>query len=735
MENIKGTVSHITFQNSKNGYTVAVLDCGGDMVTVVGNFSFITPGDCLILTGDFICHPTFGEQFKVASYERVAPEGEAAILAYLSSGAIKGVGPSTARSIIERFHENALEIISENPERLSEIKGISLEKAFRISEEYAKQFNIRDVMLFLSKFNVTPEEGLKIYKVLKDNTVEIISQNPYILCDDEIGFSFSRVEEIASYFPASKESEYRAAAGITYILKHNLNNGHTYLPKDKLLPVAMEVLGEGHDYLEEILEDLLLGLKLRSKEIDGTTCIYLPDYYTAEEYSAAKIAALYLNPPKKVIAAEKEIELIEKGSGIKYEELQKKAIKSAIECGITLLTGGPGTGKTTTLKAIIKILNSKGLSVTLCAPTGRAAKRMSEITGMPAKTIHRLLEVEWDEHDRQKFTRNEKNPLNTDVLIIDEMSMVDIKLFESLLRAVPIGCRIVMVGDADQLPSVGAGNVLHDILASNKIPSVRLIRIFRQAMESLIVSNAHGIMEGKMPVSGGKTSDFFFINSSDPDISAKEIRELFCERLPNAYGFNSVNDIQILCPSKMLTLGSHNLNNIIQESVNPNSHDKKQLSYGDTYFREGDKVIQIKNNYDIPFVCDNGESGNGVYNGDIGILQKIDYKSGMFYIRFDDRIATYNKDNLSELELGYALTIHKSQGSEFECVIIPLLDTPKKLQYRNLLYTAVTRAKKLLIILGSAEVVASMINNDRKNLRYSGLLNALTEAFNDEEFN
>lgn len=727
MDTINGTIEHITFTNPSNGYTVAVLKNDDGAFTVVGNMPFLNEGDGVELRGSFTSHPVYGEQFKVDYCERMAPEGAAAILTYLSSGAIKGVGPATARLIVERFGEESLEIISKQPETLACIKGISLQKARQIGEEYAKQFSVRDIMLYLSKFKITPEEALKIFKVLGENTISALEKNPYILCDDEIGFSFIRAEEIASFFPGARESDYRTTAGIIFVLKHNLNNGHTCLPKDKLLNTSRLMLGIPEEQCAEVCDALCASLKLRSEILDGESFIFLPDYYASEEFCAARISVLLKNPPPKQFAADIEIDFVEKSDGIKYEPLQKQAIKSSIENGIMVLTGGPGTGKTTTLNAIIKILENKKLDIALCAPTGRAAKRMSELTGHEAKTIHRLLEVEWNEDDKQTFARNEKNPLDCDVLIVDEMSMVDIKLFESLLRAIRIGCRIILVGDADQLPSVGAGNVLHDILLSGAVPSICLKRVFRQAMESLIIANAHAIICGDRPVLNDKKSDFFMLEENNPTAAAELIRSLCTERLPAAYGFSPKNNIQVLCPSKMMELGSVNINNILQDRLNPPGKNKKQLHFKGGCLREGDKVMQIKNNYDILWTCDSGETGSGVFNGDVGVLEKIDLFNGIFYIRFDDRLATYYSEHLKEIELAYAMTIHKSQGSEFECVVIPLLDAPKKLLYRNLLYTAVTRAKKILIIVGSSSTVISMVNNNRKTLRYTSLKNKLEE--------
>jgi len=584
-------------------------------------------------------------------------------------------------------------------------------------------------MLYLSKYKITPEEALKIYKVLGDNTISSIENNPYILCDDEINMSFPRVEEVSCYFPAAKDSEFRTAAALKFILKHNLTNGHSCLPIDKLCAITSDLIDVSAEDCEFTCNTMIKSLKLRSTIINDKTFVFLNDYYASEEYCAARIGVLLKNPPKEEIAADIEIELIEKEKNISYDELQKEAIKLSIKSGIMILTGGPGTGKTTTLNAIIEILSNKDLSVNLCAPTGRAAKRMSELTGREAKTIHRLLEVEWGQDDKPNFQRNERNPLDCDVLIVDELSMVDIKLFESLLKACRLGCRIILVGDSDQLPSIGAGNVLYDLLESELVPSIRLNRVFRQALESLIIKNAHDIISGNKPTLDNKTSDFFMLNEHSPEAASFLIKSLVAERLPKAYGLSPINDIQVLCPSKMMDLGSFSLNNILQDELNPPLKKKKEIHFKNWSLREGDKVMQIKNNYDIMWFADNGEAGSGVFNGDIGILETIDNKNGLFYVRYDDKVATYAKEQINELELSYAVTIHKSQGSEFDCVIIPVLDAPKKLLYRNLLYTAVTRAKKLLILVGSQEVVYTMINNNKKTLRYTALKEFLRRLY------
>lgn len=733
IEKLSGTVERITYTNNSNGYTVAVLKLDDDDITIVGTMPFLSVGDCIEVTGNFDSHPTYGPQFKVKSFEKAAPSDTASILRYLSSGAIRGVGPSTARSIVERFGDRALEIIESEPERLAEIRGISYDKAQKIAYEYQKQFGVRDVMLFLSPFRVSPEGALKVYNALGANATEIIRSNPYALCSEDIGFSFEKAEEISLYFSIPKDSDCRVAAGIEYVLKHNLSNGHTCLPKEKLVSTASRLLDCPYDDVLSVCGEMQRALQLRSI-IDGETeFLFLPQYCKAEEFIAARLSVMLKHAPRSEFLADLEIDYIEQKEHIKYEDMQREAIKTAMSKGIMILTGGPGTGKTTTLNAIIKILKSKGLCISLAAPTGRAAKRMSELTGCEAKTIHRLLEVEWTDDERHVFTRNEKNPLNCDVLVIDEMSMVDVLLFESLLRALRLGTRIIMVGDSDQLPSVGAGNVLADIIASNTVPCVALTKVFRQAMESLIVANAHRIISGETPVLDCKTSDFFMLQNNNGLSAAELVVDLAAKRLPDAYGFNSLTDIQVLCPSKMLDMGSVSLNNMLQNRLNYKVKDSGKVSFKGFELREGDKVMQTKNNYDIIWTSDSGEEGSGVFNGDIGILEKVDRKNGMLQVRFDDRLATYYSENIGELELAYAMTIHKSQGSEFECVILPILDTPSKLLYRNLLYTAVTRAKKLLVVVGSKDMLISMVNNNRKSLRYTSLKKRLVDIFVNED--
>lgn len=734
MEKIFGTIQKITFRNESNYYTVAVLDCDGQEVIAVGTMPFLNEGDVAEFTGEFTVHQTYGEQFKVESFERKAPQNKAAILKYLSSGSIKGVGPSTAMRIVEKFGEDSLDIIQNNPNALATIKGISLQKALAINEEYQKQYGIRDIMLMLSKFNITPDKCVNIYRRFGTQSIDVIKSNPYVLCEEGIDFSFQVVEDIATDFQYDMSSELRICAGIEYVLRKNLSNGHTCLPRDKFVSVACRLLDCKESVVEICCDRLVECFRLCSETVDNTEFLSIPSYHNAEEHIAARLVSVKKFINTNVTIDKLEIENVENKLGIHFEELQKQAIFEAFNSGILILTGGPGTGKTTTLNAIIKLFEDRDLDIELAAPTGRAAKRMTELTGREAKTIHRLLEVEWGDADTQQFARNEKNPLDCDVIIIDEASMIDCLLFDNLLKALRLSCRIILVGDADQLPSIGAGNVLNDILEADIFPSIRLKKVFRQARQSMIVNNAHAIINGKKADFSSKDSDCFFIKRNDKFETSQSVIQLVCERLPNAYGVNPLTDIQVLCPSRMLDTGTVNLNNVLQSHLNPFSKDKPQLSFKGIYLRQGDKVMQIKNNYDLQYKKDNGEYGSGIFNGDVGYITDIDLRGGIVKVRYDDKVATYFSEDLSQLELAYAVTVHKSQGSEYDYVIIPLCDVPTKLMYRNLLYTAVTRAKKMLILVGNENVWDSMVENNRKTLRYTMLKKFLKDNFFSEHF-
>ena len=720
-ENITGTVQRITYKNDSNGYTVADVRVGKENITVVGTLPFLCEGDLADFFGKFIIHPTYGRQFSATAFERKIPQNAAAILRYLSAGAIKGIGPATAAKIVEKFGEDTLDIIQNNPEELTAIKGFSIAKAQAVSAEYRKQFGIRDIMLMLSKYNVTPDRCLTIYKRFGENSTEIIKANPYALCEEGIDFRFETAEDIAADLNFSKDSEQRVSAGIEYVLRKNLSNGHTCLPRDKFISVCCKLLECKESTVEICCDRLIECMRLTTDVIGNMEFVSIPRYRFAEQHIAARLCSVKEFINNSVTVDELEIENVENQLGIKFEELQKQAIFEAFSSGILILTGGPGTGKTTTLNAIIRLFEGRDLDIELAAPTGRAAKRMTELTGREAKTIHRLLEVEWGEGDKRHFARNEKNPLPCEVIIIDEASMIDALLFDDLLKALKLSCRIILVGDSDQLPSIGAGNVLGDILASDVFPSIRLKKVFRQANQSMIIANAHAIIDGAPADFSNKSSDCFWLNRYDKYSAANTVVELVTSRLPEAYGINPLESVQILCPSRMLDTGTVNLNNILQEKLNPHKKGKPQVSFKGVYMREGDKVMQIKNNYDLQYIKDNGEYGTGMFNGDVGYITDIDMRAGIVKVRFDDRIATYFSEDLGELELAYAVTVHKSQGSEYDYVVLPLFDVPTKLKYRNLLYTAVTRAKKMLICVGDFNIWNEMVANDRKTLRYTML--------------
>ncbi len=734
MESFIADVVKITFRNESNYYTVAILRSGTEEFTAVGIMPFLNEGDTAEFMGEFTVHATYGEQFKVESFERKAPQNKAAILKYLSSGSIKGVGPSTAARIVEKFGEESLDVIQDNPQALATVKGISLSKAMAINEEYRKQYGIRDIMLLLSKFNISPDKCVNIYKKYGTKSIEIIKANPYVLCAEGIDFNFELVEDIAIDFSFDMSSEERISAGIQYVLRKNLYNGHTCLPRNKFVPVACKLLSCKESVVEICCDELIDTFQLCSEDVGGVEYLSIPDYYNAEQHIAARLFSVKRFINASVTVDNLEIENVENRLGIRFEELQKKAIFEAFESGILVLTGGPGTGKTTTLNAIIKLFENRNLNIELAAPTGRAAKRITELTGQEAKTIHRLLEVEWGEGDRQQFARNEKNPLDCDVIIVDEASMIDAILFDNLLKALRLSCRIILVGDSDQLPSIGAGNVLNDILEADIFPSIRLKKVFRQANESLIIHNAHAIINGEQADFSNKSSDCFFLQRQDKYSSVQTVLDLVCDRLPSAYDLNPVTDIQVLCPSRMLDTGTVNFNNLLQEKLNPRKKGQPQLAFKGVYFRTGDKVMQIKNNYDLQFWKDNGEFGTGVFNGDVGYITDIDIRGGIVKVRYDDRVATYFPEDLSQLELAYAVTVHKSQGSEYTCVVIPLSEVPTKLMYRNLLYTAVTRAKKMLVLVGSREIWDNMAANDRKTLRYTLLQKFLKDNSFNESF-
>ena len=729
LETITGVVEDITFQNDSNGFTVLDFSTDDELFTAVGVMPGITAGETVSLTGSFIMHPTFGRQLKVTAFTRTLPETSEQIIKYLSSGVIRGIGPKKALLIVETFGADTLNVIENNPERLSELKGISLDQAKNIGEEFKKQYAMRTVMLGLEKYGLTPNECVRIYKKLGLRAVEMVKENPYCLCSLGIGISFEKAEVIEEKLEEKPTPEYRIKEGILHVMRHNRSSrGHTCIPREKLLKPCADLLSTNEDTIDITIDSLVSTAQLKAYIIEDTEFIFLPSSFRDEKRIAERMGIVAKFPPPRMSTLAETIDNIEYENNIKYEDLQRMAIATAANKGLLILTGGPGTGKTTTIKGIINVFEKQKLDIALAAPTGRAAKRMTELTGKEAKTIHRLLEVEWDEDDKPVFRRDTKNPLDCNALILDELSMVDISLFASLLDALPLGCRLILVGDSDQLPPVGAGNVLHDLIKAEVLPVVELNKVFRQAMESKIISNAHKIVVGEMPDLKNDGKDFFHMERTSPFLTADTVAELCAVRLKKAYGWDPLSDIQVICPSKKGETGTINLNKILQNLLNPKDNKKHEIIIAGQLFREGDKVMQTKNNYNIEWESED-EKGTGIFNGDIGILEKIDINSGLVTINFDGRTAELPAENLADLDLSYAITVHKSQGSEFKAVIIPAMGVVPNLAYRNLLYTAVTRAKDMLITVGSGDLIYKMTANDKKAKRYSALSHFLKAEF------
>lgn len=723
LENLTGTVQEITFNNEENGFTVMdIVTDEGEYVTVVGNFPQIVEGEGVLLRGEWVIHPSFGRQFKASLVEQTMPADASSILTYLASGIIKGVGESTAVKIVEAFGTESFDVIENDVDRLASIKGISKPKARKIQQEFKSQIGTREVMKQLKELGLTQSEAFNAYNMFRTAAYEIISENPYAFVSKN-GYSFDRAEEIAESINSPTIFDYRVQACVTYVVQHNLDNGHTCLPRSSVVKTAMNYLETTEDEVEIAVDNALDARQLVSENIDGKEFLFLPHIYNAETAVADRIKVMVNYPPQQLEIYSSEISAFEVANDIEFDEKQRTAIEIAVNKGLLILTGGPGTGKTTTVKGIITLMKNKGMHVALAAPTGRAAKRMTELTGYEAKTIHRLLEVEYrDGATEPTFVYNRKNPLDVDAVIIDELSMVDITIFDSLLDALPLHARLIMVGDKDQLPPVGAGNVLKDLTESGMIPVVALDKVFRQAMQSLIVTNAHRVVKGEMPVltRNDIESDFFLLKENSRYNASKKIVDLVTRRIPTTYGIDVLTDIEVLCPSRKGEVGTENLNMLLQQKLNPPAKGKKELKYKGYVLREGDKVMQIKNNYDVPWFK-NSDNGSGVFNGDIGILTKIDRSNDILNVQFDDREAMYSLESAKELELAYAMTVHKSQGSEFGAVVMPVLSTPPKLAYRNLFYTAITRAKNLLVLVGNENSVRVLVDNDKKSRRYSAL--------------
>ena len=749
MERLRCVVERITYQNEQNGYSVIKCRAKGyqDLVTVVGSMAEVHVGSVLSLTGSWKVDAKYGRQFSMETYEETLPATVYGIEKYLGSGLIKGVGPKFAKRIVEQFGADTLNVIEENPDRLIEVAGIGKLRVERIKSSWQEQKEVKNIMLFLQSHDVSTSHATKIYKTYGNESIQIVQENPYRLADDIWGIGFKTADTIAQKMGFEKEKYVRLRSGILYTLNRLSEDGHCFATRDQLTAAGEELLSVENSLLSITLDEMIRVEDVIIKDIPAANetsgsaaaepgaepagavpdmpqkAIYLPPFYFSELGAAKRLAAILKNTDGFKVNAEGLAERISRRTHMDYDEIQMQAILTAVRSKILVLTGGPGTGKTTTTLGIITAFRDAGARILLAAPTGRAAKRLSEATGMEAKTLHRLLEVKPPEG----YQRNEENPLEGDVLIVDECSMIDIMLMYSLLRAVPDTMTLILVGDIDQLPSVGAGNVLGDLVSSGTIPTVALNEVFRQSMESDIIANAHRINRGEQPKLGGGKRDFFFLQCESPSEVNSTIRDLCCERLPKTYGFSAMNSIQVLSPTKIGRCGTAELNRTLQDRINPQSEDKAELTINERILRAGDKVMQVKNNYNIEWERDDGTLGKGIFNGDLGVLTDIDAYARSCTVVFDDKTAKYTFDNISELELAYCTTVHKSQGNEYDAVIISMWGIPAPLKYRNLLYTAVTRAKKLLIIVGNTKELGEMIGNNKRSQRYTLLRDLLAQ--------
>ena len=719
---IKGTVTTVIFRNNENGYAVLRLKSEeyGD-ITVVGTIPAPSAGERLMVTGHWAVHSSYGKQFEAEFLERLLPDTKDDILEYLSSRAVKGIGPKTAQKIVSKFGEDSLKILDTAPHRLAEISGISLAKAKEMGESYRNQVGIRRLMEFVTTNHMPAELAVRVYKLYGDNALEILQENPYILTQTGVSGDFVATDVLAKGLGIEPQDPRRIEAGIMWTLRAGLDSGHCFLPEDRLLPVAMQLLGLGDSPIREGIERLqTLGL-LEIDELWGTRAVYLPEYMEAEVYVAHRLQTMADTPVDPLPEPERFLRTVQEKRGIRYAALQQKAIRWAGERKLMILTGGPGTGKTTTLAGILslcEILKRKSL---LAAPTGRAAKRLSELTGCEASTIHRLLEAQISPQTGEMyFAKDEDDPLKCDTLILDEMSMVDLPLMYSVLRALPEKASLILVGDPDQLPSVGPGKVFEDLIASGRIDVVALKEIFRQAQESLIVTNAHEVNHGNLPVLNRTDKDFFFLRRRDPGALLETVTELCATRLPRYQGISPM-DIQVIAPTRKGDTGTVHLNRMLQEALNPPAQNKKEIHSGERIFREGDRVMQIRNNYDLGWRRDDSVEGLGIFNGDCGTILRIDHKQEQLLIQFDDRLVYYDQELLSDLELAYAITAHKSQGCEYGAVVFVAYDASPRLLNRGVLYTAMTRAKELMVIVGKEQIIANMTMNHEKNKRYCGL--------------
>ena len=727
---LTGSIEHIIFANEENGFAICDLGTeGGDLITITGTLPYIGEGDSVTVYGRWVHNPRYGRQFRVESCERRMPADAASMLRYLASGAIKGIGPKTAQRIVDEFGDETFDVIEHHPEWLSAVQGITPKRAVAIGADFAEKAGIRSAMMFFRDY-FGAAATVRIYKRFGGNAVDLAKKNPYLLCEEIEGIGFERADRMAQSLGLAADSDDRICSGVCYLLSVNAQgNGHVCLPRDKAEAGTAKLLGVEEAAVRSAVEDLLARNRIRSERFGGTEYLYDRKQYETEQYIATKLLLLdRVCPAMETANIGAFIGREQAETGVQYAELQRKAISDALENGVMLLTGGPGTGKTTVVRALLHIFSSMGLKIALAAPTGRAAKRLSESTSCEARTIHRLLEYGGEESGgRAQFMRDESNLLEENVIIVDEASMVDNLLMGALLRAVKPGARLVLIGDADQLPSVGAGNVLRDLIDSGRFATVRLTEIFRQAQKSLIVTNAHAVNRGEMPRLDVKDNDFFFLPRSDDASITATVAQLCGTRLPRTYGAMATTGTQVIVPSRKGEAGTEHLNVVLQATLNPPEPGKREHRFRDFTYREGDRVMQVRNNYDLVWERENGMEGAGIFNGDIGVIEAISESDGNFRIRFEDRVVSYEFSLLEDLEPAYAVTVHKSQGCEYPIVILPLGNVPPMLRSRNLLYTAVTRAQCIAILVGREDVLRDMVSNNRQTMRYTGLCCRLKE--------
>ena len=718
----EGTVHSVIFQNAENGYTVLrLLTEEGEVITVVGCIPCVAPGEHLAVSGTWETHPQHGEQVRVVELERSLPEDEEAIFSYLSSGVCKGVGPATARRIVERFGPETLDVLEREPERLTTLKGITARKAQEIAENYRQHMGLRRLMAFLAQYQLPPVLAMELRRQYGDAALEKVRENPYLLSGEACGVAFSITDEMAMGMGMAADSDQRLQAAVTFELSHNENNGHVFLPRNKLIAATAQLLDCGSDLVEQALDGLIDRRAVIQEHVANVDACYLRRLWEAEQSACLRLTALLAAEADESRLADRAVDEIQAAQGITYAPQQRQAVELAARRGVLILTGGPGTGKTTAVRGIVALFRKMGLDIVLAAPTGRAAKRMSELTGMEAQTIHRLLGMTWSESARQvTFQKTEQEPLEADAVIVDEMSMVDLTLFDALLRALRPGTRLVLVGDADQLPSVGAGNVFSDLIRSGRVETVFLREVFRQAEQSAIIRNAHAVNLGQPPQLTNDQGDFFFLCRRDGERALSTVVELCRSRLPDHMNIPA-DQIQVLSPTRKGPCGTENLNRCLQAALNPPSPDKREIQWGERVFRTGDRIMQTRNDYDVVWERTDGTAGTGMFNGDVGRITEIDPSGELMTVSFDDRMAVYTLEMLGEIDLAYAQTVHKAQGSEYRCVVLAAMPAAQSLMVRGVLYTALTRARELLIAVGDDAAIRAMAANDRQQRRYSGL--------------